>query len=261
MKTTPPRPSPVFWIGGFIFLFLLHAFAILHFGERRAFAPPSRKPSGFLFIAREASDEIHLALTAHRDPTLFALPHPHGFSGGAWESFEPEFPKLTNWSAPREWLALPPDQFGRSLSEYVATNRPSAEPLLAALRMTKRLEPRIPSEPVLTNTQVRVEGPLAERTLLKTPPLPKAVHSEALRAPTVIAISVNGDGVVETASIAVGSGLKSADEQAVKVARAFEFQPVPIRNVRERERITPTAGRLIFTWQAVTESASAAAGR
>ena len=262
MTVLPSRPSRFFWMGGFVFLFLLHAFAIFRFGERRDFEPPSREPSGFLFVAGGSAIESRLApLTAYRDPTLFALPHPHGFSGGAWKLFEPEVPKLTNWSAPPEWLALPGDQLGRSLDDYLATNRPSAEPLLATLRMTKRSEPRIPSEPVLTNTIVRVEGPLARRALVKVPPVPKAVHTDALRFPTVIAVSVNGDGVVETTSIASSSGLKSADEQALKVARLFEFQPVAVRNVRERERTAPASGQLIFTWQVVTDSGAAAAMR
>lgn len=257
------RPSRVFWIGGFIFLFLLHAFAIFRFGERRDFEPPSREPSGYLFVTKGSSIETQLtALTVYRDPTLFALPHPHGFSGGAWQLFEPEIPQLTNWSAPPEWLALPDDQLGRSLNDYLATNRPSAEPLLAALRTTKRSEARIPSEPVLTNSIVRVEGgPLAGRALVKVPPIPKVIHTDALKAPTVIAVSVNGDGVVETTSVASSSGLKSADEQAARTARLFEFQPVKVRNVRERERAEPVSGQLIFIWQVVTETGTAGAAR
>ncbi len=262
MRMTSPRPSRIFWIGGFIFLFLLHAFAILRFGERRDFTPPSSKSSGYLFVSAESSLEAHLmALTTHRDPTLFALPNPYGFSGGAWQLFQPGVQNPSNWSAPPEWLRLPEDQLGRSLSDYSTTNRPSEEPLLAALRMTKRLEPRIPSEPVLTNTLVRVEGPLARRPLVKAPLLPKAVHTDTPRAPTVIAVSVNGDGLVETASIAGSSGLKTADDQAVTVARLFEFQPAAIRNVQEREKAVPIAGQLVFTWQIVTDSATAATTR
>jgi TonB family protein len=243
-------------------LFLLHAFAIFHFGERRDFEPPSREPRGFLFVAKESPIETQLAeLMAYRDPTLFALPHPHGFSGGAWQLFDPEVPKLTNWTAPPEWLELPDDQSGRSLNDYLATNRPSAEPLLAALRMTRRSEPRIPSEPVLTNTIVRVEGSLAGRALVKVPPVPKVVHPDVLKAPTVVAVSVNGDGVVETASIAGSSGLRTADEQAVKAARRFEFQPVAIRHVRDRESAAPVSGQLIFIWQVVAESGTAATTR
>jgi hypothetical protein len=262
MTAVPRRPSYLFWIGGFVFLFLLHAFAIFRFGERHNFEPPPREPSGFLFVAGESSVQTQLlALTAYRDPTLFALPHPHGFSGGAWRLFEPEVPKLTNWSAPPEWLMLPAGQIGLALNDYLATNRPSAEPLLAALRMTKRSDPRIPSEPVLTNTIVRVEGPLAARTLIKVPPLPKAIHADALKAPTIITISVNGDGVVETTSVASSSGLKAADDQGVKVARLFAFQALPVRNVRERERAAPTSGQLIFTWQVGTEFSPATAAR
>jgi TonB family protein len=261
MNTAVPKASRAFWIGGFVFLFLLHAFAIFRFGDRTESESPGRQTSSFRLFAVEPKMERQLAmLTGDREPTLFALPHPKSFSGGAWLKFQPEAPKLSNWTSPPEWLALPADQLGISLDDYLATNRPSEEPLLAALRVTKALTVRIPNEPVITNTMVRVEGPLASRSLVRMPPLPSAVHTDALRNPTMVSVSVNAEGVVETASLASGSGLKAADDRAVELARQFEFQPAAIRNIRDRERAAPTIGRLIFTWHVVTEAAPVAAG-
>ena len=250
-----------FWIWGFVFLFLAQAAAVFRFSERdtpAAWRPPSRP---FFYLSLDADSDRRIAeLTAGRDPTLFALPHARGFSGGAWLNFQPEIPRLSNWSAPPEWLALPLDQLGSSLHEYVATNRVAEEQLLSSLRAPKKVEVRIPDEPVITNTTVRVEGPLAARKLTGLPPLPSATNTDVLRR-TIVAVSVNGDGVVETASLARESGSKEADERAVELARHFAFEPAAIRNARAREASSPTLGRLLFTWHVtlpVTASATAA---
>ena len=118
------------------------------------------------------------------------------------------------------------------------------------MRATKTLETRLPGEPVLTRTAVRVEGPLAARALLATPPLPGVPHIDVPR-PTTIAVSVNGDGVVESASVAGESGLKMADTNAVELARRFEFAPLPMRGARARVAATPTLGPIVFTWLVV----------
>ena len=246
MKET--RRTGRFWIFGFLFLFLAHAAAIFRFSERDAPAswrPPVRP---FFYLSLDANSDRRIAeLTAGRDPTLFALPHARGFSGGAWLNFQPEIPRLSNWSAPPEWLELPLDQLGNSLHEYVATNRAAEEQLLSSLRAPKMVEVRIPDEPVITNTTVRVEGPLVARKLTGVPALPSATNTDVLRK-TIVAVSANGDGVVETASLVGESGSKQADERAVELARRFAFEPAAIRNARAREASAPTLGRLVFTW-------------
>ena len=254
-----PRPSKKFWIWGVLLLFLIHGAAVFWFGKRSATEPTWQKPEPFLY-AGDAEVDLRLAeVIAYRDPTLFALPHPHGFSGGAWSGFQPEVLKLSNWSASPEWLVLSVDQLGDSLHDFVATNQPSVEPLLAALRATKTLETRLPGEPVLTRTAIRVEGPLAARALLGTPPLPAMPHTDVPR-PTTVAVSVNGEGVVESASVAVESGLKLADTNAVELARQFEFAPLALRGARARVAATPTLGQIIFTWQVVRPTNVVTAG-
>ncbi|HTD65343.1 MAG TPA: energy transducer TonB, partial [Candidatus Limnocylindria bacterium] len=243
----------------FLFLFLTHAFAILRFSEPPV-VTPTRLPTRpfFYFSLDAASDQRVAELTGWRDPLLFAMPHARGFSGGAWLSFRPEGLQISNWSAPPEWLSLPVDELGNTLHRYVATNHSSEERLLDSLRAPTVVEVRLPDAPVITKTSVRIEGPLAARKAVIIPPLPSAVSAEVLQR-TIVLVSVNGDGLVETASVIAESGSKVADGQAVEVARQFAFAPLPIRSARARENSTPTLGRLAFTWHVTTNNAVAAA--
>lgn len=251
MKAAQSRWSRHVWFWGFVFLFLSHAFAVFWLAERQSALPSWQKPAAFLYLGGAPDTDRRIAEnTALRDPTLFALPHPENFSGGAWLNFQPQVPKLTNWIAPPEWLALPMEQLGKSFDEYVAINRPSDEQLLASLRATAAPEVRMPDQPVITNSTAKIEGSLAARRLLFIPALPNVPHNDVL-AKTVITISVNGDGVVESASITKESGSKWADDHALRLARAFAFEPAAIREARARENSPPAFGRLVFTWNAV----------
>jgi TonB family protein len=249
MKATRTARPLRFWIWGFTFIFLLHAFAIFFYGEREKHDPPWQRPPPFLHAGGDPRVDAGLAnLTALGDPTLFALPHAEGFAGGAWLQLRPDAPKLTNWSAPPEWLALDAESLGETLREYAATNRPSEELLLATLRAPKAVEIRLPSEPIVTNTTASIDGPLAARTLVRAPSLPNASHNDVLRR-SVVAVSVNGEGLVESASLMRESGAPAADERAVELAHSFVFQPAPIPDARAREAAPPTIGRIVFTWQ------------
>lgn len=259
MKTTERRWSWHVWFWGFAFLFLTHAFAVFWFAERRDVAVSWQRPAAFFHLsaAREMDRPMSETITL-RDPTLFALPHTRGVSGRAWLNFQPQLPRLSNWFAPPEWLPLPIEQFRTSLEEYAATNRPSEEPLLASLRAAKTPELRIPDEPIITRSSVQVEGTIASRRLLSIPPLPSMTNSDVL-AKTIVAVSVNGDGVVESAALAKESGSKLADARGVGLARALRFEPLAIRNMRLREMAPPTILRVIFTWHVPPTNALAAA--
>lgn len=262
MNPVRPERSRSFWIWGFVFLLLAHAAAVFRFGERKDPVRPAARPQPFLYAG--AGDELTgrlVELAASRDPTLFALPHPRSFSGEAWLSFQPDVPKLTNWSAPREWLELPVNQLGGVLREHLATNRLTAMSLLAAMRAPGAVEVRLPGEPVATNTTVRVEGAVTSRGLVSLPALPAVSHHDVLRR-TTVSVAVDGEGLVETAALSGESGSPAADARALELARQFQFRPLPLRNVREREMAPPTIGRLVFAWQVVppTNGVPAAGG-
>jgi TonB family protein len=239
------------WFWGFIFLFLAHALAVFWLAERRQYKSSWQKPRAFLYLGGNHDYDRQLAQAAAlRDPTLFALPHAQGFSGGAWRNFQPQFPALTNWSAQPEWLPLESARLGLALQEYVTTNRPSESRLLASLRATRLTEVRLADEPILTNSTLQVEGGVNTRRLISRPALPSVPLSD-LPGRTIVAVSVNGDGTVESASVSRESASKWADQRALELAGLLEFEPLPIRNVRARRLAPPTVLRVIFAWHAV----------
>lgn len=241
-----------FWILGFTFLFLAHVIAIFGLGRRQPELRLWEKPRAFFYLSLdEASDRRIAEATVFRDAAGFALPHERGFSGSAWSRLQPDVPKLSNWSAPQEWLPLPVDQLGVALKDYAATNAASDGPLLAALRLVKPPEVRIPNEPLTTATTLTVAGGLAGRKLVRVPALPSAESLDVLGR-TVIEISVNGDGLVETAVVAGECGSKDMDQRAVQLARALEFDPLPIRDALRRMAAAPSLGRIAFAWSLIS---------
>jgi TonB family protein len=183
---------------------------------------------------------------------LFALPHVDGFSGQAWLNFQPARFRLSNWTAPPEWLSLSVSDLGQSLDDYVATNRPAEEQWLAAVRATRTTEVRLPDRPLLTNSTVKVQG-LPGRSVAFSPPLPTIFTNDVL-ASTVVTIAVNGDGIVESAAVARESGSKGVDAHALQLARAFMFHPAS----KTARNASPAFGQLIFTWNTAPATNTAA---
>ena len=243
MKVAESCWSRHVWFWGFVFVFLSHAFAIFWLAERENFSPSWQQPTAFLYLSGDPGmDDLLTQHAAVRDPTLFALPHVDGFSGKAWLNFQPAKLRLSNWTAPPEWLSLSVSDLGKSLDDYVATNRPAEDQLLASLRDPQTAEVRLPDRPLLTNSTVRVQG-LPERGVAFSPPLPTVFTNDVL-ASTVVAIAVNEDGIVESAAVARESGAKGVDAHALHLARAFMFNPAP----RSAGKASPAFGQLIFTW-------------
>lgn len=241
-----------FWVWGFVLFFLAHVAAIFWLASRWQRVPKWEKPVPFFYFSLDEKSDQRLAeATGFRDPTLFALPHAHGFSGQAWRSFPPEPAPVTHGSAPPEWLPLSEEQLGQTLNNYVLTNRPIQAQLLAALRSAPAPTMRIPDEPLVTRSTFSVAGALAQRKLVRQPVLPVISHQDVLGR-TVVEVSVNGEGLVETAVVSGESGLKAADTNGLVLARAVEFEPLPIREAQARATAPPTLGRIIFAWAVQT---------
>ena len=125
-------------------------------------------------------------------------------------------------------MPLSEEQLGYSLRSYVLTNRPVQAQWLALLRPDPAPRVRIPDEPLAPRTTLTVSGALAQRKLARQPALPAVPHSDVLGR-TVVEVSVNGEGLVETAVVGRESNSKLADTNALILARAVEFEPLPIR--------------------------------
>ncbi len=249
------------WFWGFIFILLAHALAVFWLAERREHQTSRSKSRPMFLLGSGAEYERRLAESSMlRDPTLFALPHEHGFSGGAWLNFQPKPAAPTNGSTPPEWLALDPARLGGPLQEYIATNSPTETRLLASLRATRAPEARLADDPLLTNSTLQVELGSIARRLISRPELP-GVPLADLPGRTVVAVTINGDGLVESAAVARESLSKWADQRAIELARRLEFEPLPIRNARARQAAPPSVLRVIFSWHAVAPTNAAITAR
>ncbi len=251
MKAVESSWSRGAWSWGFIFIFLAHALAVFWLAERREYKTSRAKPRAMFFLAGGPEYERRLAEASMlRDPTLFALPHENGFSGGAWLNFQSAPPALTNGSAPPEWLALDPGQLGGSLQEYITTNRPSESRLLASLRAIRSPEARLADDPILTNSMVQIEHGSTVRRLIFHPELPRVPMAD-MPGSNVVVVTVDGDGRVESASVSDKSASKWADQRAIELAWRLKFEPLPIRNALARQAAPPTVLRVVFTWRAL----------
>src|SRR5262249_44533939 len=84
--TFDPMPWPRRrWGYAIVFSFLTQAALLIYFGEN---PHPPLRPAQFntaISLTADPWSEAPLAQDSlWRDPTLLALPHPRGFSGGAW---------------------------------------------------------------------------------------------------------------------------------------------------------------------------------
>jgi len=237
------------WFWGLLFVFLAHAAAVFWFGERMKPAAAPERLQPLLYLASDEATARRLAEISIADPTLFALPSERGFSGDAWLKIKPADMSLSNWSAPPSWLPLNVNELGATLALYAETNRVSAEALLDGLRSATPFELRMPSQPVSALSSFAVEGPLSSRRLKLIGSLPVATNSE-LVTNSVVDLSVNGDGVVESAMLIGECGLKAMDERALAAVRQFAFEPL-MQPRAKREASIPQRGRVVFTWHVV----------
>ena len=185
------------------------------------------------------------------DPTLFALANPRGFSGRAWLTVPSLEHPLAAWTEPPSWLPATSAQWGGVFVRFVETNT------TAPFRLTDQPAPQltelaITPESLPQQSTLRVEGTLKARPLASQPALPVWSHGDVLRA-SVLQILVQSDGEIFSATLLTGSGLKAADEGALKLAGTIRFQPLKPAGVA-----TPvgfSTGTLIFNWHTVAPAA------
>jgi hypothetical protein len=208
--------------------------------------PPARAP--MLQLANSRSSE----LMALWDPTLFALPHRQGFSALVWSVRQPSETSAASQSEPIEYLDFSGRELGAVFNQFVATNRFEPPPMRLEsapdLGLPTLIAPPTNSAP----SNVRIEGPLAQRKLVNRIAVPPIPHTEIL-APTVVQVVADADGRTVFAAVSPGSGLREADQRALELARNARFESVrplgPDQPANQAGILTP--GRLIFEWQTV----------
>jgi hypothetical protein len=211
-------------------------------------------------LAADGSSAQSLAeLSAVSDPTAFALPNAHGFSGAAWLTFAPLAYQLTDWTEPPRWLALDERHLGQAFAAFVATN--TSPPLLIADKPLPRLTVSAvypPADPPSTQSVLRLEDDLARRPLVAPRPLPSWPHTDVLTN-SIVQLLVDAEGRTLSAVLLAASGLSDADNYALKLAGGARFQP--LRRPDGRPDVTgPLSwGKMIFQWHTIALPATNAA--
>jgi len=211
-------------------------------------------------LARPA---VQLAALAHNDllvlndPTIFSRAHPEGFSGPAWLSIRVQPSDPDTNTAPQQWLALASAQLGETFRGYAETDR------LATLSIAFRPQPALtqpstaPDSMMATVSSVELKDALAKRALINSPPLPSQTNADIL-LPSEVKVLVDARGNTISAVLLKSSGLKVADQLAVRLALNAQFTPardVPSRSLDEPNKgVVP--GRMIFHWYTVPAPAS-----
>jgi hypothetical protein len=216
--------------------------------------PPPAKP-----LPITAPPMIHLAvnesreLLALQDPTLFVLPHRDNFSGAAWLKVPAENFMPTNWSEPPRPLRLLPEQLGAAFAAFMQTNpppryQPEMDSGLAEGEPT-------PMEPILSHSELRIEGELAGLHLLTPVHLPSQTNSDLL-ANTVVRLLVDARGNPFSPAVLATSGSRDADAEALTFAKALRFAPLQAAALGTVASDKMIMGKLTFEWQTVPPPAT-----
>ena len=235
------------WVCAVGAVFLIQAGLVFLFGHRTQRRP---EPPIFRTTIHMVTDPVAPldSLPGMDDPTLLALPSLRGFSGPAWLTFSPLEYQPAEWVEPPHWLSLDSNALSSTFSRFIRTNVISP-PLIAdkPLPPLPGYEPNFPNEPLPSHSQLRLEGNLASRRLLAPLELQSWPYSEILSNTTVQA-AVDAAGFTFSTVLLAGSGLKEADQFALKLASGARFRPLP-RGQRAPDALGPvTWGRFVFQW-------------
>ena len=233
------------WVGVVTLIFAVQFAFIFGFGARRVGTPRRPFPAPEVFLAAEQP----FPLAEFYDPTIFSLPHRHGFSGlAAALTPRPQF-TATGWDEPFRWLPLRAENLGQSFRQLLADNL--AQPLPFAEKISSAPTAlQLPVAAAPAASQLHIEGALAQRALLAAAEIPTQ-RAAAPLPDTIVQAVVDAGGRVVTATILSPGG--SADASALALVRQLRFEPLPggnnTRLTRPLEGLT--WGKLIFNWRTV----------
>jgi hypothetical protein len=248
------RWSPRRWIYTILIVVAIHVVLIIHLGERAASLGP---PPGFgasIELAADVWSEKQLAEAS--DPTLFALPHPRGFSGQAWFTFTPLGHEVADWSEPPRWLTLNTNRLGTDFSQLVDTRKSS--PLLVAdmpMPPLAGVDLLLPPQPMRSKSGFRLEGDLTKRSLLEPIELPSLPATDLLTN-SVVQLIVDASGFAFSAVLLSNTGQKEggqrdADQLALKTASSTRFEPLRLPAGPKPKPEPVSIGRMVFEWHTI----------
>lgn len=181
------------------------------------------------------------------DPTVFVLPHRHGFSGEAWLNHLPDLDfQPADWTEPLRLLPFAPEPLGANFAEFITANTAPQYEAIATLQPARSVPSLYPVETAPVKSALRIEGPLARRRMLGTPLL-RAWASADLLTSSVVQVLVDAPGrTISAVLLSPGSRLNQqvgADANALEIAKAAQFEPAAAGAL--------TVGTLTFEWQSL----------
>jgi TonB family protein len=230
------------WLWFLLLVVAIHVAAIAWFSARgplpQAKYPSS--PSVTMVTGESVSPELAGALDEYEDPTLFASAHLHGFSSLVWLGKPLHDYDILGPAQPPRLLA-----FNEALEIQARARSDKQRPSI--FRSVKKYsvpleKPELIGSARPPRSELRIQGLLAKRTLLKEPVLPPEYFNDAL-ANTIIEAGVDRDGLVLSARLLSSSGFKQADQDALSIVKKLRFSPED-----QNSGAGLTWGRLIFDW-------------
>lgn len=223
------------WLTLIALVFAAHVGLIFLFGEKAEIVPRPVTNVPTLKLAND-SDEL-LALNG---PTLFALPNLKDFASYVWLKMpDVKQPSFRFTESPR-WLPLSAENLGVTFSQFMQTN------YFLGYQLNFKPPPEL-SEPVLPvesalsqNSTLQIGGELAQRKLLNEINPPSLPFNDVILPSKVQALVDTGGNVVSVVLLE-SSGLDTADQRALEIARAARFAPAT----------SLTVGQMIFNWRTI----------
>ncbi len=252
----PPTASLRRWVIAVSLVLVLQLAFIVWLSDSEPLRPRPAPTGPSLQLVNPAAVE-NLGLT---DPTLFALPHPHAFSGLSWLKVPSLRIPSFDQSEPPYFFPLPNQPMLEVSGRFVLTN--SFDPL--AIQRQSEAETGLP-ELVVPDTPraystCRLEGALAQRRLLSRLELRAWQHTDLLTNSIVQMVADAAGEPVSLTLLPPGSGLPAADQEALALARAARFEPVPVSG--RQTLATPLThlswGWMVFEWHTLISSNSPA---
>ena len=243
-------PQPVLWSRGRLWVYFVVVLAVqiillLALSERKPILPRQSDQAASFYAATVVPADSPIAvLLALGDPTLFAVPHPRGFSGPAWLNATPLQHQSDDWTEPQRWLTQSSSKLGETFEQFLRTNIVTERFLAIKPAGVPEKVPVRPL-PVRGRSGYRIEGDLTRRELLAPLNILSVPHTEVLTN-TVVQIAVSQSGFVFSPVILVGSGSRIADQHAVELARTARFKRLV--NGSPQGSGALTWGRIIFQW-------------
>ncbi len=244
------RNWPRWWIGVVLVLALQLVLIFVLNKESEATPPKLGPQSLFRFLTANQTTQLLVI-----DPTLFALPHRDGFSGGTWQEIsQPPFRPI-EWldDADSNLLTLSVSNLGTGLSELLADTEESSFPIITMAQPEAVFPPITPVKPISSASAFWIEGDLAKRKLLSgiaAADLRAFTHGDLLTNNRVqVLVDAHGN-TLSAVLLRPRSGLDEADRLARQLAKSARFEPLENPTPEIANNATPvTLGLFIFRWQ------------